>query len=369
MVDPLQSDRTLDADTDTDRVPVVRLAPDPNSTGDDPHGIPEQSGLDPIRRLPKTDPLDDDMIDRLPPVEPGILLPDDKLMRIESAAADDADANSTPGMSPTAEGDASAGSLPDDGSSPTFGVRRLPALSTEETASRDSSMPAPDPLLRYLPPVPSEAERATDVTLNGAASDAKNPLPLQGPLVITDEPAKPVAEAAPQGPWGVVIPPPVPDESSSMEVPPEPADPLVRLPEVEPAAPTDRVELEPGRGVRLAPPEDLGAAVGAPADALRVSQQPIAPFDPSSRPAETSIARREVFAGAPQRLSIQDGSDEPLGCGPVPCRFVLSMVSRRTSRCRWTSRRWPFWIATSRRSRGARRTWQRAERISPLVRK
>jgi tetratricopeptide (TPR) repeat protein len=249
VVDPLQSDRPLDADTDTDRGPVVRLAPDPNHTNEDAHCVQDQSGLDPIRRLPKTDPLDDDMIDRLPPVEPGILLPDDKLMRIDSAAADDADESPTPGMSPIDAGDASASSLPDDGSSPTFDVRRLPALSTDATASRDSSMPAPapDPLLRYLPPVPSEAERATDVTLNGAASDAQNPLPLQGPLVSTDEPAKPVAEAAPQGPWGVVI-----------------------------------------------------------------------PRDPSSLTAETSIARREVFAGAPHRLSIQDGSDEPLGCGPVP---------------------------------------------------
>ncbi len=246
-VDPLRFDRTLDADTDTQRGPVVRLAPDPNSSGDDPHGIQEQSGLDLIRRLPKTDPLDDDLVDRLPPVEPGILLPDDKLMRIESAAADEADGGSTSGMSPIAEGDASAGSPPDDRSSPAFDVRRLPALSTDETASRDSSMPAPDPLLRYLPPVPSEAERPTDVTLDSAASDAKNPLPLQGPLVITDEPMKPVVEAAPQGPWGVVI-----------------------------------------------------------------------PVDPSSRPAGTSVARREEFAGAPQRLSIQDGPDDPSGCGPAP---------------------------------------------------
>jgi tetratricopeptide (TPR) repeat protein len=318
VVDPLQTDRTLEADSDSDRGPVVRLAPDPNASGDDPHGIQVQSGLDPIRRLPKTDPLDDDLVDRLPPVEPGILLPDDKLMRIESAAPDDADESSTSETSPMAAGDPSASSPLDDGSPPAFDVHRLPAPSTDETASDDSSMPVPDPLLRYLPPVPSEAERPTDLTLDIAASDAKNPLPLQGPLVITDEPAKPVVEAAPQGPWGVVIPPPLPDESSSTAVPPEPADPLVRLPEVEPAAPTDHVGLERGRGVRLAPPEDLDAAVGAPADAVRVSQQPIVSFDPSSWPAGTSVARGEVFTGAPQRLSIQDGPDDPPGYAPVP---------------------------------------------------
>ena len=111
--------------------------------------------------------------------------------------------------------------------------------------------------------------------------------------------AVPTADSVPQGPWVAVIPPPLSGESQPLALPPEPADPPVRLPAVESAVET---------------------------------------VDPGS-------------------------SDASLGWAPVPLPVRLSMVNRPTSLCHWMMRRGPRWIGASQRSSNAPTIWPRAGRM------
>jgi tetratricopeptide (TPR) repeat protein len=78
------------------------------------------------------------------------------------------------------------------------------------------------------------------------------------PEATMDRTAKPAVDSAPHGPRVTVIPPPLPDESQPLDLPPERVDRPKRLPAVEFGVPTGRARFEPGHGVRLAPPMDVG---------------------------------------------------------------------------------------------------------------
>ena len=99
-VNPRAFDLEIDSDAVEDRGPVVQLAPVLNAPDAEP-----SSGQGPVRRLPKTDPLTDDTIDRLPPVEPGILPSNDEVMRIEREVPDDDGVNSMHLLPPVLEDD------------------------------------------------------------------------------------------------------------------------------------------------------------------------------------------------------------------------------------------------------------------------
>ncbi|MHB8970928.1 MAG: tetratricopeptide repeat protein [Pirellulaceae bacterium] len=171
-VTPSVLDREVDSDGVEDHGPVVQLAPVLNPAAAEPC-----SSEVPIRRLPQTGPLMDDTIDRLPPVEPGILPCNDEVMQIEREVPDDNGANSIHLLPPVLEDDMSVNAPQTAGPSATDELRRLPVVVPDEKPLLGSQTPPADPLMHHLPSIPSAADRDLDLALEHVAG-GREPVPL-----------------------------------------------------------------------------------------------------------------------------------------------------------------------------------------------
>ncbi|MHB8863458.1 MAG: tetratricopeptide repeat protein [Pirellulaceae bacterium] len=224
LVDAESFAPTLDAHRSRYQDSIIRLAPDPNPSGMEPPPDHRHAGQQLPRRLPKTDPLDDDTVERLPPVEPGILPLNDEVTRIDT-------------------------SVPDLETSP------------------------PDPLVRHLPPLPFDLAAETGQTNTNDPEEQEEPLPRITEVII-GESEEQIVPPLPQGPWAVVIPPPLPDQPQPLGVPSELTDRPTRLPGVDTEIPIAQAARAPGHGVRLAPPRDLDEAPDLLVVGRSVSEEP-----------------------------------------------------------------------------------------------
>ena len=359
---PSPQDLLPDGDQDTHRSPVVRLVPDRRLSSQVPQPDPEQYRLDLLRRLPKTDPLDNDAIERLPEVEPGMLPPDDELVSIESAAGGESRVEDASRPASPAVADGSFDEPGSDDRPPaTTVLRRLPAVAPD--AGAPSTSPSfPRTRWRATQPFPpSPADRSAGPVLDDPASSWEDPppLPLQGPELTSGAHGEPAAEAVPMGPGNVAVSPTFPDESLAVAGPPEPADPPAGQSGGASAGGPHRPEAGPQSGLLPAAPKGLDAACPPPAYGLTLPLEPVFPLLPATRPIDPSVARLGAGGRVPQPVVIKDGSAGSPDWAPRRCRSAHSTVSPSTTRRRWTRRRGPRWTAASRRSRCEPRTWRR----------
>lgn len=112
-----------DSSTFSRRGATVRMAPSVNMAGSDRPSL---------RHLPEVDAAGDKVIRKLPPLEPGILPPHAKLMRIDSGAAADDKENTMYLLPPVLENE----------------LKRLPPIESALRASALQRLPAVEPAVR-----------------------------------------------------------------------------------------------------------------------------------------------------------------------------------------------------------------------------
>jgi hypothetical protein len=149
-VDKSPADAARDSRVFSRRGATVRIAPSVNMTGSDASSP---------RHLPEVDAAGEDVIRKLPQVEPGILPPHAKLMRIDGGAAADDEENTMYLLPPVLENDAPSDAALVDEQAEDIAVRRLPVLPTEDPPNE--AIPQDDTHVRRLPVVPSDTSDVT----------------------------------------------------------------------------------------------------------------------------------------------------------------------------------------------------------------
>ncbi len=127
--------------------------------------VPGIDGLDTdtplMRRTPAVEYDVDDGLRKLPPVEPGILPPHAKLMRIDGSVSDSNEEDTLYLLPPVGEENTDSAAVPGGTSQPSeeTGTRRLSAPMLDDI--QDTANPTTDTQLRRLPSVEQDAEAGT----------------------------------------------------------------------------------------------------------------------------------------------------------------------------------------------------------------